>query len=257
MNKLFTPDAVDEFEKIIISESNTLGKKNGFKDVIEPAKVKALNYADPVFKGQGVWKMNGGKFGRDYVFTNNRSMEHLVEYKLSIRERHDQVNCGKVGVEDYMVLSQEQFERYMGEPNKTIFFERLICNFDASTKVGEYNLLAHKLGRRCNECESKGEARMQWDYLFYETKDFKNWKQRRDFEVATVFRKGKKEPDNKMIVLNKNNAPQRINLDEHLWRAYHLGVLLSRYHGTTKTKIRKALDELLWVQTEDSILDFP
>ena len=75
---------------------------------VEPAKVKALNYADPVFKGQGVWKTNGGKFGRDYVFTNNHSMEHLVEYKLSIRERHDQVNCGKVCVEDYMVLSQER-----------------------------------------------------------------------------------------------------------------------------------------------------
>ena len=73
-NKLFTPDEVDEIEKIIISESNTLGKKNGFKDVIEPAKAKALNYSDPVFKGQGVWEMNRRKFGGDYVFTNNRSI---------------------------------------------------------------------------------------------------------------------------------------------------------------------------------------
>ena len=101
-------------------------------EAVEPAKVKALNYADPVFKGQGVWKTNGGKFGRDYVFTNNHSMEHLVEYKLSIRERHDQVNCGKVCVEDYMVLSQERkhWEKRIGEIAawETKFFELIICD---------------------------------------------------------------------------------------------------------------------------------
>ena len=135
-NKLFTPDEVDEIEKIIISESNSLGKKNGFKDVIEPAKAKALNYSDPVFKGQGVWEMNGGKFGGDYVFTNNRSIEHLIEYKLSIRERHDQVNCGKVCVEDYMVLSQERkhWEKRIGEIPawETKSFELIICDQNIS-----------------------------------------------------------------------------------------------------------------------------
>ena len=54
MKKLFAPEKVDGFEKIIISESGSNPKKNGFKDVIEPSKVKALNYADPVLKGLGI-----------------------------------------------------------------------------------------------------------------------------------------------------------------------------------------------------------
>ena len=246
MNKLFAPKDVDEFERIITSESGSNPKKNGFKDVIEPAKVKALNYADPVLKDVGIWKLNQqSKFVDDLVLMICGEEKRSVEYKISIKTFHDPINYFHVPIEDYIVFSKKQFERYKMEPNKTIFFERLISNFDPSTEVGSHNLKAYRFAGK--------SPWAQWDYLFFQTSDFVNWKQDIDYWEVPI----KGDQKNVMYVVNKNRAPNRINLVEHLKDADNYGVLLSRYHGTTKTNSRKTLDELHWLKKEDSILDFP
>ena len=225
MKPLFSLREVKEFEAILCGASGSDYKLNGFKKIIEPAKVKALNYFDPYFTDGSIWKMfEGSDVQDDIVKTRPSGSQQTVEFKLEVRWFDDSRprNQRIAPLEDYCVIKYRQFERYKKLPNKIIFMERLICNFDKSTTIGRANCDAYEIAaRRYNKTKLPEQS---WDYLIIYSDDLKEWTEGKDYGLAP----NKKNGD-WLVVFNRNNVRKRINLTKHLKNAHKRGILLSVY----------------------------
>ena len=202
MKPLFSPREVQEFEDIMCGASGSDYKLNGFKKIIEPAKVKALNYYDPYFKDGSIWRMfEGSDVLDDIVKTRPSGSQQTVEFKLEVRWFDDSRprNQRIAPLEDYCVIKYRQFERYRKLPNKIILMERLICNFDKATTIGRAN---------CDDITDLADLEANGkDYGLAPNKKNGDW----------------------LVVFNRNNVSKRINLTKNLRIAQKRGILLSVY----------------------------
>jgi len=225
MKPLFSPREVQEFEDILCGASGSDYKLNGFKKIIEPAKVKALNYYDPYFRDGSTWRMfEGSDVLDDIVKTRPSGSQQTVEFKLEVRWFDDSRprNQRIAPLEDYCVIKYRQFERYRKLPNKIILMERLICNFDKTTTIGRANCDAYEIAARRNRGAKLPEP--SWDYLIIYSDDLKKWIEGKDYGLAP----NKKNGD-WLVVFNRNNVSKRINLTKNLRIAQKRGILLSVY----------------------------
>ena len=226
MKPLFSPKQIREFENILCGASGSDFKLNGFKKVIEPAKVKALNHFDPYFQDGTTWAMfEGSDVLDDVVMSKPNGSQRTIEYKLEVRWFDDprQRNQRIAPLEDYCVMKYLQFERYKKLPNKIILMERLICNFDKATTIGRANCDAYEFAARRNSSIKRPEP--SWDYLVIHTDDLKLWTEGKDYGLAP----NKKNGD-WLVVFNRNNVKRRIDLTKHLKTAEKSGILLGVYY---------------------------
>ena len=148
-NRLFSRTKVQEFERILTDlPSGHPDKMRLVKEVIEPAKVKQLNFYDPHFnngeRDVGRWDVNTPDVidwarDDDVILTRQSGRQEQVEYKAQLLTFNDSHNQKIADVFDYCCLSEKQCRRYERLPNKIIFLERLICNFDMRTTTGFKN----------------------------------------------------------------------------------------------------------------------
>ena len=225
MKPLFSLSKVKEFEDILCGASGSDYKLNGFKKIIEPAKVKALNYYDPHFQDERTWKMfEGSDVDDDWVMTKASGSQQTIEYKFEVRwfDDYRPRNQRIAPLEDYCVMKYLQFERYKKLPNKIILMERLISNFDKTTVIGRANCDAYEYAaRRYGKTKPPEQS---WDYLIIYSDDLKEWTEGKDYGLAP----NKKNGD-WLVVFNRNNVRKRINLTKHLRNAQKRGILLSVY----------------------------
>lgn len=232
MIKLFNDEEVALFEKINLSTSRSIDKLEGFKEVIEPAKVKAMNYWDPFFGGKGTWQCNGGKYGDDLIWHQNGKPPDTVEYKLAIRTFSDPVFKTRINIFDYCVLSYEQFKRYCKEPDRKILFERCVINFDTATQVGSDNVRAFDFA---------SETPVQsWYYLLFDTNDIKRWRYIKDYYYASATNK------ECLVVFKKTLAKKIISLDNYLVEATNKGVFLTKSFNYANDQTNVDMDDNLW-----------
>jgi hypothetical protein len=226
MKPLFSLKEIKEFENILCGASGSEFKLSGFKKIIEPAKVKALNHFDPYFQDGTTWAMfEGSDVEDDVVMTKPSGSQRTIEYKLEVRWFYDprQRNQRIAPLEDYCVMKYLQFERYKKLPNKIILMERLICNFDKATTIGRANCDAYEFAARRNSSTKRPEP--SWDYLVIYTDDLKQWTEGKDYGLAP----NKKNGD-WLVVFNRNNVRRRINLTKYLRNAQKKGILISVLH---------------------------
>ena len=226
-NRLFPRAKVDEFERILTDlPSGHPDKMRLVKEVIEPAKVKQLNFYDPHFNNEvrnvGHWAVNIPDIIRwwsddDIILTRPSGRQEEVESKTQIITFYDRVNQKIAGVDDYCCLSKRQIDRYMKQPNKIILMERLISNFDRRTTTGAKNCDAYLNW-------AKKEPVQSWDYLIIHTDDIKQWRRGKDYGIGLV-----KSNNDQLFVFNRNNVRRRIDLKKHLDFAAKRGIILSVY----------------------------
>ena len=225
MKPLFSLSQIKEFEDIMCGASGSEFKLSGFKKVVEPAKVKALNHFDPYFQDGTSWGMfDGSDVDDDWVMTKPSGSQRTIEYKAEVRWFDDprERNQRIAPLEDYCVMKYLQFERYKKLPNKIILMERLICNFDKTTVIGRANCDAYEFAaRRYGNTKHPDPS---WDYLVIYSDDLKKWTEGKDYGLAP----NKKNGD-WLVVFNRNNVRRRINLTKHLRNAQKRGILISVY----------------------------
>ena len=226
-NKLFSRAKVEEFERILTDlPSGHPDKMRLVKDVIEPAKVKQLNFYDPYFnngdRDVGRWDVNTPDVidwsrDDDVILTRQNGRQEQVEYKAQLLTFNDRHNEKIADVFDYCCLSEKQCRRYERLPNKVILLERLICNFDMRTSTGFKNCNAFLNFARTDPVQS-------WDYLIIHTDDIKQWRKGIDYGVGFIKSNGEY-----LRVFNRNNVRKRINLKKHLDFAAKRGIIFSVY----------------------------
>lgn len=239
--RFFSHDEVKQFEDIYCSPSGGAAKLNGFSDVIEPAKCRALMHFDYFFPSGDDWKKfrpETPDYARDHDITQTRedTSQTQWEYKLQLKTFHDRLNHKVADVSDYCVLKMQQFERYKNNDNRMILYERLICNFDQTTRIGTENVSAF-----VNFAKKAPEQ--TWEYLIFHTDDLRDWKQGRDYKIAYPNKHDKK---NWMIIFNKKNCRKRKDLTTHLNDAHNRGLLMGVKYNYVNGHNSKTLDTGIW-----------
>ena len=199
----------DEIEKAFSLDSNLKSKKEFFKDVVEPAKVAAVQTFDPILKPLSLELNSEDIFGDDLFYVRPGGSKISIEYKLQLKTFHDPI--WHIPASEYCLFKFDQFYRYR-EKDTPILYERLIVNFDENSSLGRKNLKAF---------DFSGEApRLSWEYLLFWAGDLKEWQEGRDYFFSIT------PSGEKLIVFSKNKA-RRKNLDKHLKEAYNKSVNLA------------------------------
>ena len=199
----------DEIENAFSLDSNLKSKKEFFKEVVEPAKVAAVQTFDPILKPFSLELNSEDIFGDDLYYVRPDSSKISIEYKLQLKTFHDPV--WHIPASEYCLLKFDQFYRYR-EKGTPILYERLITNFEESSAIGRKNLKAF---------DFSGEVpALAWDYILIWSGDLKEWQEGRDYFFSIT------PSGEKLIVFSKSKA-RRKNLDKHLKEAYNKSVNLA------------------------------
>ena len=204
----------DEIENAFSLDSNLKSKKEFFKEVVEPAKVAAVQTFDPVLKPFSLELNNEDIFGDDLFYVRPGGTKISIEYKLQLKTFHDPI--WQIPASDYCLFKFDQFYRYR-EKDTPILYERLITNFEEGSSLGRKNLKAF---------DFSGEVpALTWDYILIWPGDLKEWQERKDYFFSIT------PSGEKLIVFSKNKA-RRKNLDKDLKEAYNNGVNLANVSTT-------------------------
>lgn len=199
----------NEIEEAFSLDSNLKSKKEFFKEVVEPAKVAAVQTFDPILKPFSLELNNEDIFGDDLYFVRSDKTKISIEYKLQLKTFHDPI--WQIPASEYCLLKFEQFYRYR-EKGTPILYERLITNFEESSSLGRKNLKAF---------DFSGEVpALAWDYILIWSGDLKEWQEGEDYFFSIT------PSGEKLIVFSKNKV-RRKNLDKHLKESYNSGVNLA------------------------------
>ena len=199
----------DEIEKAFSLDSNLKSKKEFFKDVVEPAKVAAVQTFDPLLKPFNLELNSEDIFGDDLYYVRPDRTKISIEYKLQLKTFHDRV--WRIPASEYCLFKYDQFFRYQ-ENDTPILYERLITNFDESSALGRKNLKAF---------DFSGEApKLSWEYLLFWSGDLKEWQEGKDYFFSIT-------PSGEKLIVFSKNKPRRKNLDKHLKDAYDRSVNLA------------------------------
>lgn len=206
---MITQETRDEIEDAFSLDSNLKSKKEFFKEVVEPAKVAAVQTFDPLLKPFNLELNSEDIFGDDLYYVRPGGTKISIEYKLQLKTFHDPI--WHIPASDYCLLKFDQFYRYR-EKDTPILYERLITNFEENSVLGRKNLKAF---------DFSGEVpALTWDYLLFWSGDLKEWQEGRDYFFSIT------PSGEKLIVFSKNRA-RRKNLDKDLKEAYDRSVSLS------------------------------
>ena len=199
----------DEIENAFSLDSNLKSKKEFFKEVVEPAKVAAVQTFDPILKPFSLELNSEDIFGDDLFYVRPGGSKISIEYKLQLKTFHDPI--WHIPASDYCLFKFDQFYRYR-EKGTPILYERLITNFEEGSSLGRKNLKAF---------DFSGEVpALSWDYLLIWAGDLKEWQEGRDYFFSIT------PTGEKLIVFSKSKA-RRKNLDKHLKESYNMGVNLA------------------------------
>jgi len=199
----------DEIENAFSLDSNLKSKKEFFKDVVEPAKVAAVQTFDPYLKPLSLELNTEDIFGDDLYYVRPDRTKISIEYKLQLKTFHDRV--WRIPASEYALFKYDQFFRYQ-ENDTPILYERLITNFDESSALGRKNLKAF---------DFSGEVpALAWDYILIWPGDLKEWQESRDYFFSIT-------PAGEKLIVFSKNKPRRKNLDKDLKDAYDRSVSLS------------------------------
>ena len=88
---MITQETRDEIENAFSLDSNLKSKKEFFKDVVEPAKVAAVQTFDPVLKPFSLELNNEDIFGDDLFYVRPGGSKISIEYKLQLKTFHDPI----------------------------------------------------------------------------------------------------------------------------------------------------------------------
>ena len=201
----------DEIEKAFSLDSNLKSKKEFFKEVVEPAKVAAVQTFDPLLKPFSLELNNEDIFGDDLYYLRPNGTKISIEYKLQLKTFHDRV--WRIPASDYCLFKFDQFYRYR-EKGTPILYERLITNFEENSVLGRKNLKAF---------DFSGEApALAWDYLLFWAGDLKEWQEGKDYFFSIT-------PSGEKLIVFSKNKPRRKNLDKDLDMCFEKGVLMSNF----------------------------
>ena len=204
----------DEIEKAFSLDSNLKSKKEFFKDVVEPAKVAAVQTFDPLLKPFNLELNSEDIFGDDLYYVRPDKTKISIEYKLQLKTFHDPI--WHITASEYCLFKFEQFYRYR-EKDTPILYERLITNFEENCSLGRKNLKAF---------DFSGEVpALAWDYILIWSGDLKEWQEGEDYFFSIT------PSGEKLIVFSKNRARKK-NLDKDLKEAYNNGVNLANVTST-------------------------
>jgi len=199
----------DEIENAFSLDSNLKSKKEFFKEVVEPAKIAAVQTFDPLLKPFNLELNTEDIFGDDLYYLRPDGTKISIEYKLQLKTFHDPI--WQIQASDYCLFKFDQFYRYK-EKGTPILYERLITNFEDSSAIGRKNLKAF---------DFSGEApALAWEYLLFWPGDLKEWQERKDYFFSIT-------PSGEKLIVFSKNKPRRKNLDKHLKKAYNSSVNLA------------------------------
>ena len=206
---MITQQTRDEIENAFSLDSNLKSKKEFFKDVVEPAKVAAVQTFDPLLKPFSLELNSEDIFGDDLYYLRPDGTKISIEYKLQLKTFHDPV--WHITASDYCLFKYDQFFRYQ-ENDTPILYERLITNFEENSSLGRKNLKAF---------DFSGEApRLSWEYLLFWAGDLKEWQEGEDYFFSIT-------PSGEKLIVFSKNKPRRKNLDKDLKEAYDRSVNLA------------------------------
>ena len=206
---MITQEIRDEIEKAFSLDSNLKSKKEFFKDVVEPAKVAAVQTFDPVLKPLSLELNSEDIFGDDLYYLRPDGTKISIEYKLQLKTFHDPI--WQIPASEYCLLKFDQFYRYR-EKGTPILYERLITNFEESSALGRKNLKAF---------DFSGEVpALAWDYILIWAGDLKEWQEGSDYFFSIT-------PSGEKLIVFSKNKPRRKNLDKDLKEAYNRSVNLA------------------------------
>ena len=206
---MITQQTRDEIENAFSLDSNLKSKKEFFKDVVEPAKVAAVQTFDPLLKPFSLELNSEDIFGDDLYYLRPDGTKISIEYKLQLKTFHDPV--WHITASDYCLFKYDQFFRYQ-ENDTPILYERLISNFEENSSLGRKNLKAF---------DFSGEApRLSWEYLLFWAGDLKEWQEGEDYFFSIT-------PSGEKLIVFSKNKPRRKNLDKDLKEAYDRSVNLA------------------------------
>ena len=206
---MITQQTRDEIENAFSLDSNLKSKKEFFKDVVEPAKVAAVQTFDPLLKPFSLELNSEDIFGDDLYYLRPNGTKISIEYKLQLKTFHDRV--WSIPASEYCLFKFDQFYRYR-EKGTPILYERLITNFEENSSLGRKNLKAF---------DFSGEApRLSWEYLLFWAGDLKEWQEGEDYFFSIT-------PSGEKLIVFSKNKPRRKNLDKDLKEAYDRSVNLA------------------------------
>ena len=81
----------DQIEKAFSLDSNSRDKKDFFKDVVEPAKVAAVQTYDPLLKPFNLEVNSEDIFGDDLNYVRADGSKIPIEYKLQLKTFNDPI----------------------------------------------------------------------------------------------------------------------------------------------------------------------
>ena len=199
----------NQIEDAFSLDSNLKSKKEFFKEVVEPAKVAAVQTFDPLLKPFNLELNSEDIFGDDLYYVRPDGSKISIEYKLQLKTFHDPI--WQIPASDYCLLKFDQFYRYR-EKDTPILYERLITNFEEGSSLGRKNLKAF---------DFSGEVpALTWDYILIWPGDLKEWQERKDYFFSIT-------PSGEKLIVFSKNKPRRKNLDKHLKDAYDRSVNLA------------------------------
>ena len=206
---MITQETRDEIEKAFSLNSNLKSKKEFFKEVVEPAKVAAVQTFDPLLKPFNLELNSEDIFGDDLYFVRSDKTKISIEYKLQLKTFHDPI--WQIPASEYCLFKFDQFYRYR-EKDTPILYERLITNFEENSVLGRKNLKAFDF--------SGQSPALSWDYILIWAGDLKEWREGRDYFFSIT-------PSGEKLIVFSKNKPRRKNLDKDLKEAYNKSVNLA------------------------------
>ena len=206
---MITQETRDEIEKAFSLNSNLKSKKEFFKEVVEPAKVAAVQTFDPLLKPFNLELNSEDIFGDDLYFVRSDKTKISIEYKLQLKTFHDPI--WQIPASEYCLFKFDQFYRYR-EKDTPILYERLITNFEENSAIGRKNLKAFDF--------SGQSPALSWDYILIWSGDLKEWQEGKDYFFSIT-------PSGEKLIVFSKNKPRRKNLDKDLKEAYNKSVNLA------------------------------
>ena len=100
----------NQIEAAFSLDSNLKSKKEFFKEVVEPAKVAAVQTFDPILKPFSLELNSEDIFGDDLFYVRPGGTKISIEYKLQLKTFHDPI--WQIPASEYCLFKFDQFYRY-------------------------------------------------------------------------------------------------------------------------------------------------